>query len=107
MSFLFTRPDLVIGAATDLAGIGSTINSATVAAAAPTLNVLAAGADEVSAVIAALFGAHAQQYQSMSAQASALHSQFVQTLNAAGNAYAGAEAANVQQQLLNLNPPTN
>lgn len=102
MTFLFTRPDVVIAAATDLAGIGTTINNASVAAAAPTVGVVAAGADEVSAAIAAIFGSHAQQYQSMSAQASILHSQFVKTLTAAGNAYAGAEAANVQQQLLNL-----
>ncbi len=55
---------------------------------------MAAGADEVSAAIAALFGAHAQRYQSMSAQAAALHSQFVQTMAAAGGVYAGAEATN-------------
>ena len=74
--------------------IGSTISAANAAAAAPTTGVLAAGADEVSAAIAALFGAHAQAYQALSAQAAAFHSQFVQLMNAGRGAYAGAEAAN-------------
>ncbi|GAB7143497.1 PE-PGRS family protein [Mycobacterium riyadhense] len=94
MSFLFTQPQVLVAAAADLAGIGSTINAATVAAATPTTGMLAAGADEISATIAAIFGAHGQRYQAMSAQAAALHSQFVQALNAAGAAYASAEAAN-------------
>jgi PE family len=40
--------------------------------------VLSAGADEVSTAIAALFGAHAQEFQALSAQASAFHSQFTE-----------------------------
>ncbi len=98
MSFLFTQPEIVAAAATDLAGIGSTISQANVAAAAPTTGVLAAGADEVSAVVAALFGVHAQTYQSLSAQAARFHNQFVQALESAGGAYASAEVANVEQQ---------
>ncbi len=73
----------------------------TAAAALPTTGILAAGADEVSAAIAALFGAHGQAYQALSAQAAALHAQFVQSLNSASGAYAAAETANVEQQLLN------
>nr|WP_223163860.1 PE family protein [Mycobacterium simiae] len=45
--------------------------------------MLAAGADEVSAAIAALFGTHGQAYQAyraLSAQAVAFHQQFVQLL---------------------------
>ncbi|MCV7074347.1 PE family protein, partial [Mycobacterium szulgai] len=95
MSYLFTQPQALMMAASDLAGIGSTINTATVAAAMPTTGVLAAGADEISAAMAAIFGAHGQRYQAMSEQAAALHSQIVQNLNAAGGAYASAEAANV------------
>nr|WP_279628855.1 PE family protein [Mycobacterium gastri] len=38
-------------AATDLASIGSTISSANAAAAVPTTGLLAAGADEVSAIL--------------------------------------------------------
>nr|WP_279628856.1 PE family protein [Mycobacterium gastri] len=38
----------------------------------------------------------------MSAQVGAFHSQFVQTLNSGAAAYAGTEAACVQQNLLDL-----
>lgn len=67
MSFVSVAPEIVVAAATDLAGIGSAISAANAAAAAPTTAVLAAGADEVSAAIAALFGAHGQAYQTVSA----------------------------------------
>ena len=76
MSFLIATPEFVTAAATDLADIGGT--RAADAAAAPTTGVLAAGADEVSAAVAALFGAHGQAYQATSAQAAAFHNQFVQ-----------------------------
>ncbi|OBI86425.1 hypothetical protein A9X01_16860 [Mycobacterium asiaticum] len=83
-------------AATNLAGIGSSLTAANSAAALPTTSVLAAGADEVSTAMANVFGSHAQQYQRMSAQAANLHQQFVQAMNSAGNAYASAEAANAK-----------
>lgn len=63
MSFVIATPEFVVAAATDLAGIGSSISAATQAAAAPTTSLLTAGADEVSAAVAAVFGAHAQSYQ--------------------------------------------
>ncbi|WP_224770047.1 PE family protein, partial [Mycobacterium simulans] len=107
MSFVITSPAAVAAAATDLANIGSTISAANLAVAAPTTGVLAAGADQVSAAVAALFDAHAQSYQLLSAQASAFHEQLVQTLNAGAGSYASAEAANVQQALLDaINAPT-
>src|SRR3954468_5685227 len=107
MSFVFATPEFVSAAATDLASIGSTINAASAAAALPTTGILAAGADEISAAMAALFDVHAQAYQAVSAQAEVFHAQFVQALNGGGNAYAAAEAANVEQQLLNvINAPT-
>jgi len=98
MSFLLTHPQSLLAAATELAGIGSTLNTASAAAAAPTTGVLAAGGDEVSTAVALLFGAHAQHYQSMSARAAALHGQFVEAMNAAGNGYASTEAANAALQ---------
>ncbi|EUA88758.1 PE family protein [Mycobacterium ulcerans str. Harvey] len=52
-------------------------------ATAPTTAVLAAGADEVSAVIAALFAAHGQAYQTLSAQAAQFHDQFVAAMTSA------------------------
>jgi hypothetical protein len=63
MSFLAVAPEALTGAAGDLAGIGSTIHEANVAAAAQTTNVVAAAADEVSAQIAAVFRVHAWNYQ--------------------------------------------
>ena len=58
--------------------VGSTITEANAAAATPTTGILAAGADEVSAAVAAVFGAHAEGYQILSTQAAAFHQQFVQ-----------------------------
>ncbi len=77
MSFVIATPDVVTAAATDLAGIGSTVSAANAAAAGRTTGILEAAADEVSAAVTALFGAHAQEYQAASAQASAFHDQFV------------------------------
>lgn len=77
MSYLVVVPELVAAAATDLANIGSSISAANAAAAAPTTALVAAGGDEVSAAIAALFGAHARAYQALSAQAAMFHEQFV------------------------------
>lgn len=96
MSFVIAVPEFLSAAATDLANLGSTISAANAAASIPTTGVLAAGADDVSAAIAALFGAHAQAYQTISAQAATFHAQFVQTLSAGAGAYANAEAANGQ-----------
>jgi hypothetical protein len=91
MSFLITTPDIVSAAATDLAGIGSTLSEANSAAASATTGVVSAGLDEVSAAIAELFGAHGQAYQALSAQAAQFHNDFVQTMTAGANAYASAE----------------
>ncbi len=96
MSYLIAAPQYLASAATDLAGIGSIISEANTFAAGPTLGVLPAGADEVSAAMAALFDAHGQAYQALSAQAALFHDQFVQILNVAGSAYAEAEANAVQ-----------
>src|SRR5690349_21435685 len=95
MSWVIAAPEYVAAAASDLAGIGSTLSAANAAAAFPTSSVLAAGADEVSAAISALFGAHAQMYQALSAQASMFHDQFVALMNGGAAQYAAAEAANV------------
>jgi hypothetical protein len=95
MSFMHAAPEFVTAAASDLASIGSTLDAAHAAAVAPTTGVLAAGGDEVSEVIATLFGAHAQAYQALSAQAATFHQQFVQLMNAGAGSYASTEAANV------------
>ncbi|ETW22878.1 hypothetical protein MGAST_17275, partial [Mycobacterium gastri 'Wayne'] len=92
---MFAVPEFLTAAAQDAANIGSSLGAANAAAASSTTAVLAAGGDEVSQAITALFNGYAAQYQSVSAKAAQLHQSFVQTLNAASGAYAGAEAANV------------
>ena len=87
MSYLLTTPGGLQAAASDVAGIGSSLSEAHAAAAAPTSALIAAAEDEVSAAIASLFSSHAQQYQALSAQAAAFHAEFVQALNGAGGAY--------------------
>ncbi|WP_186241234.1 PE family protein, partial [Mycobacterium simulans] len=108
MSFVLAAPELLASAAADLASLGSAIGEATAGAAGPTTALLAAGADEVSAAVAAAFGAHGQAYQALSAQAATFHAEFVAALTAGGGSYAAAEAtaASTLQNLLDvLNGP--
>ncbi|WP_156766651.1 PE family protein, partial [Mycobacterium sp. E2327] len=93
-SFVLISPELVTAASSDLRGIGLSIRSANAAAAASTTSLLAAGQDEVSAAISSLFGSYAREFQALSAQATAFHDQFVQSLTSGAGQYAGAEAAN-------------
>ena len=103
MSFLIATPEMVSTAATDLAGIASNLGAANRAAAASTTGVLPAALDEVSAEIAALFGAHGEAFQAASARAAAFHEQFVQLLGAGATAYANTES-NVAQALTSAAP---
>lgn len=93
MSFVLVFPNVLGTAATDLAGIGWALSAANAAAASHTTTLLTAAEDEVSAAIAAVFSAHAQGYQALSARAAAFHSELVQSLTASAGAYAAAEAA--------------
>jgi ABC-type anion transport system duplicated permease subunit len=86
-SFVVTAPDSLNAAASDLAGIGSQLSVANTAAI-QTTNLQTAGADEVSSSIAALFGALEKEFQAVSGQAAAFHSQFVNTLSAGAASYA-------------------
>jgi hypothetical protein len=97
MSFVIAVPEMVQAAAENLAGVRATLSEASAAAAGPTTAVVAAAEDQVSAGVAALFGAFGQEYQALSAQTQAFHEQFVNLLNAGAGAYLGAEAANVEQ----------
>ncbi|MCV7074843.1 PE family protein [Mycobacterium szulgai] len=94
MSWVIAGPEYLSAAANDLAGIGSTISSANAMAAFPTTALVSAGADEVSTALAMLFGAHAQAYQTLSAQAAAFHDQIVSLLSGGAEQYATAEALN-------------
>jgi hypothetical protein len=99
MSFVTTQPALLGDAAGTLQGIGSAMNAGSAAAAAPTTGVVPAAADEVSALTAAQFAAHAQLYQAVSAQAAAIHEMFVNTLDVSAASYAATEAANAAAAL--------
>ncbi len=94
MSYVLALPEVMSAAATNLDAIGSEVATASRGAASATTKVLAAAQDEVSVAIAALFGAHGQAFQAVTAQATAFHLRFVQTLTGAAGAYAAAEAAN-------------
>ena len=94
MSFVTTQPEALAAAAGSLQGIGSALTAQNAAAAVPTTGVVPAAADEVSALTAAQFAAHAQIYQAVSAQAAAIHEQFVSTLGISSASYAATEAAN-------------
>ncbi len=112
MSFVSVVPDVVIGSATQLAGIGNALDEARGAAASRTTAVVTAADDEVSIAIAELFSGHAQSFQALSAQAAAFHDQLVETMSASAGSYALTEAAssnplaNIEQVLLGvLNAP--
>jgi hypothetical protein len=94
MSFVTTQPEPMLAAASDLQAIGSAVSAGNAAAASPTTGVIPAAADEVSAVAAAQFAAHAQMYQEVSGQAAAIHEMFVSTLGISAGSYAATEAAN-------------
>jgi triacylglycerol lipase len=81
-------------AATDVASIGSAVETANRGVARATTGVLAAAEDEISVQIAALFSAHGQGFQALSAQAAAYQKWFAQALTGAAGAYSAAEAAN-------------
>jgi hypothetical protein len=93
MSFMTLQPDMLAAATSDLSVIGSAI-SADNAAAGPMTAVVPAAADEVSALTAAQFAAHAGLCQAVGAQAAAVHSMLVSNLSAGAGSYAATEAAN-------------
>jgi hypothetical protein len=94
MSFVTAQPELLSVAAGDLQGIGSGVQAQSAATAGPTTAVAPAAADVVSALTAAQFNAHGAVFQSVAAQAAAIHQIFVATLSGSGASYAVAEAAN-------------
>lgn len=109
MSLLTVSPDWLTAAAADLENIGTSLHSASAAAALPTTGVAAAAADEVSAAVAALFADFGDEFQAINSQVSAYHAQFLQTLGAAAGSYASAEAtaATVLDPFVNaINAPT-
>ena len=94
MSFVTTQPESLAASAGALQGIGSAVNAGNAAASAPTTGVVPAAGDEVSALLAMQFAAHARMYQAVSAQAAAIHQQFVEALAVTSRSYAATESAN-------------
>jgi hypothetical protein len=102
MSFVSVAPELLKAAAQQLAGVGSSLADAAATATGPTTGIAAAAGDEVSVAIAAMFGNAGREFQAISGQAQAFHSEFVSLMNAGAGAYVSAEAANVEQVLLDF-----
>lgn len=94
MSFVTTQPEALTAAAGSRSGIGGAMVAQNAAAAAPTTGVVPAAADEVSALPAAQFVAHAQPYQAVSAQAAAIHEMFVNAVGTSAGSYAVPGASN-------------
>lgn len=102
MSSVSFAPETVGAAAGNLASLGSTLHEATAEASGPTTALAAAGTDDVSIAISRLFGSFGQEFQAISAQALAFHSEFVSVLNGGAAAYVTTEAANAGQTLVNV-----
>ena len=91
MAYVVADPEMMTAAASDLASIGSNISAAHMAAAARTVAVIPAGADEVSAAAAHLFSQFGRDYQAAAADAVGVGQQFELLLAAAATSYANAE----------------
>ena len=94
MLFVNAQPEMLGIAAGNLQAIGAAVSAGNAAAAVPTTAVVPAAADEVSALTATQFAAHAAMYQAVSTQAAAIHAMFVNALATSAASYAATEAAN-------------
>ena len=94
MSFVNTQPAAIAAAAAQIEGIGNSFAAESSALRASTTDVAPAAADEVSTLQAGVFSTYGQLYQSVSAQAQAIHQQFVQLLNRELRLLPRDEAAN-------------
>jgi L-asparagine transporter-like permease len=97
MSYVMAAPEVVAATATVLAGIGSALREARLTAASPTVELVAAARDEVSASVTRLFSRYADDFQRLVGRATAFHEQFAQHLAAGAHSYASAEAVNVEE----------
>jgi hypothetical protein len=94
MAYVNTNSAAIAAAASQLEGIGNSFAAESSAAAAPTTALAPAASDEVSALQAGVFSTYGQLYQSVSAQAQAIHQQFVNLLQSSSGSYQETEAAN-------------
>ncbi len=89
-----------------LAGIGSTQEQATTAAADPTTGIATAAADEASIAVSQLFGTYGREFQAVSTEAAEFHFEFVRLLNGGAAPYLSTEIANTERSLLDTVPLT-
>jgi PE family/PPE-SVP subfamily C-terminal region len=101
MAYVSTAPAAIAAAASQLEGIGNSFAAESAAAAAPTTAIAPAASDEVSALQAGTFSTYGQLYQTVSADAQAIHQQFVNLLQSSSNSYQGTETANAAQAAAN------
>jgi PE family len=94
MSRVVINPQILSAAADNLQSIGSVIDEQNSAATTCTAEVISAATDEVSALVAIQFSAHAIQYRAASAQAAMVRELMTATLQAAAISYAATETAN-------------
>jgi PE family protein/PPE family protein len=94
MAFVNTAPAAIAAAATQLEGIGNSFTAESSAAATPTTAVAPAASDEVSSLQAGVFSTYGQLYQTVSAEAQAIHQQFVNLLQSSSGSYQETESAN-------------
>ncbi|OQZ88820.1 hypothetical protein BST11_20620 [Mycobacterium alsense] len=116
MPHLVVIPEILASSAGNLANLGAALSAANAEAVGPTTAILAAGGDEVSEVVAALFSGQGRAYHALAAQAEAFHERFLQALSVGAATYSTAEAANLtplqvfelfeQQVLTAINAPT-
>jgi hypothetical protein len=94
MSYVTTAPAAISAAATQLEGVGTSFATESAGAASSNTAIAPAAADEVSALQAGVFSTYGQLYQTISAQAQAIHQQFVNTLQQSSGSYQETEGAN-------------
>lgn len=99
-SFVMVKPEALSAAAGNLSDVAAALSAANIDAVnsqgVPTTSLAPAGTDEVSAAVAAQFAAHAGMYQAVSAQAGAIHEQFVNTLSTSSGSPQPATVADFQ-----------
>ena len=94
MSHVTTAPAALAAAATQLEGVGTSFATESSAAAGSTTAISPAASDEVSILQSSAFSTYGQLYQSVSAQAQAIHQQFVNLLQQSSGSYQETEGAN-------------
>src|SRR3984885_11553389 len=94
MAYVNTNSAAIAAAATQLEGIGNSFTAESTAAAAPTTAIAPAASDEVSVLQAGVFSSYGQLYQTVSAEAQAIHQQFVNLLQSSSGSYSDTEGAN-------------